>query len=288
MNFVSYSELQQDTEKLCEANPQWRRLSGVIGIPKSGMIPASQIAMRYNLPLTDIHSFLNNAGRFYPSREGQTYGDRAKSQGVLIVDDSSWSGNSLKAAIQELSIHPLLNQVPVEAVTIYGNPSDSIWKCFRSLDSPRIFEWNWTRNAYLQEIMLDLDGVLCNDPDPQKTRDKSYYNEWILDPVPKHLPLQEVRAIVSARLEQYRPETEAWLEKYKIRYQELVLLNCTEQERHERNLHAEHKVAWFSNSNSPLFIESDFHQAQHIHRRVSKAVLCPATSNHQAIFFRGK
>src|SRR3990167_9606945 len=98
MNFVSYRELIQDTDNLCSRNPQWRHLAGVVGIPRSGMIPATQIAMRYNLPLVDLHTFLNMSGRFYPSREGQQYGSRTGSKGILLVDDSSWSGNSLLSA----------------------------------------------------------------------------------------------------------------------------------------------------------------------------------------------
>lgn len=286
MNFVTYKELIQDTESLCNSNPNWRYLAGIIGIPRSGMIPASQIAMRFNLPLTDLHSFLNTCGRFYPSREGHQPVNSSSS--ILLVDDSSWSGNSFRAALQELRLHPLLKSLSYEPLVVYGNPSSDEFPCYRWLDSPRVFEWNWTRNTYLQETMLDLDGILCNDPDPTKTRDKYHYEQWIEDPIPKHLPTREVRAIVSARLEKYRRQTESWLDRHGVKYQEVVLLDCTEQERHEGNLHAEHKVRWFSNSNSPLFIESDLKQASHINRRVNKAVLCPATANHPSVFFRRK
>lgn len=283
MNFVSYKELIQDTENLCEVNPQWRNLAGVVGIPRSGMIPASQIAMRFNLPLVDLRSFLTHAGCFYSFRNAPA---RNPSQRILLVDDSTWSGNSLRSAIQDISIHPLLNSLIVEPVAIYGNPDLADFYCQRKLASPRMFEWNWQRNDYLQETMTDLDGILCYDPNPTKTRDIAYYNDWISNPIPKHLLSQKVRAIVSSRLEKYRAETEYWLNTYKIQYQELVLLDCTEEERHIGNLHAEHKVRWFSNSNSPLFIESDLAQARHIHRRVNKAVLCPATSAHPSIFFK--
>lgn len=287
MNFVSYQELIQDTEALCNRNPQWRELSGVIGIPRSGMIPASQIAMRYNLPLADLHSFLNTSGRFYPSRDGQQYSDRSESNGILLVDDSSWSGNSLATALTELSIHPILKSILVETATIYGNPESSQY-CYRQVSAPRIFEWNWTRNAYLQETMLDLDGVFCYDPDPSQTRNREYYEGWLPDAIPRHLPTQKVRAIVSSRLEKYRRQTEAWLKQWKVEYQELCLLDCTEEERHEGNLHAEHKVAWYSNSNSQLFIESDLAQAEHIYGRVGKSVLCPATDSQGSIFFRSE
>lgn len=252
------------------------------------MIPATQIAMRFNLPFTDLHSFLNNNGRFYPSREGQQYSDRTNAKGILLVDDSVWSGNSIKTAIQEIAIHPLLNALPLQVFAIYGNPNSNEVLSQLMLGSPRIFEWNWTRNAYLQETMLDLDGIFCDDPNPARTRERDYYDEWVSNPVPKHLTTQRVRAIISARLEEYRPQTESWLARYKIEYQELQLLDCTEEERHYGNLHAEHKVKWFSNSNSSLFIESDLTQAQYINRRVGKAVFCPASSNKPSIFFREK
>ena len=67
----------------------------VVGVPRSGMLPANMIALYLNVRLTDIDSFV----------EGHVYSSGARGKGlnsvirkVLVVDDSIYSGASLLEA----------------------------------------------------------------------------------------------------------------------------------------------------------------------------------------------
>lgn len=83
--------------------PRWAGVDVVVGLPKSGMLPASYIATALNVPLLDIDAFVYRAsigsGR-RPLRGFEDFprqGDR-----VLVVDDSISSGRALRAAEEKL------------------------------------------------------------------------------------------------------------------------------------------------------------------------------------------
>lgn len=81
----------------------------VVGIPRSGMLPANLIALYLNKPFTDIDSFAQ--GRIYASGERGAFIDKEKSQKVLVVDDSINSGGSLKKQRINFMILQLLIQI---------------------------------------------------------------------------------------------------------------------------------------------------------------------------------
>lgn len=282
MNFVSFAELARDVSHWIEMNPLWRELAGVVGIPRSGMLPASMIALRLNLPLADFEYFMSNGGRFYPARHGRadSYAPLTdERRRILLVDDSVSAGSTMAWAFGELSRMRLPWQFDVAAV--YG-PMDREFdgSFYRRIPSPRMFEWNWTRSAYLDDAMLDLDGVLCMDPEPNVTADRNRYEAWLPNAVPLHLPLRKFRAVVSARLERYREPTERWLTKWGIRYGDLYLINATEDERTKCDLHWKHKASHYNLSASPLFVESCPVQAKKIHETTSKPVFVPPSQSH--------
>jgi len=63
----------------------------IVGVPRSGLLSANILALKLNLPLTDIAGLCE--GRIFQS------GQRGKNfqikdvQHALVVDDSVWSGN---------------------------------------------------------------------------------------------------------------------------------------------------------------------------------------------------
>ena len=80
-------------------------------------------------------------------------------------------------------------------------------------------------------------------------------------------------AICTGRLEKYRPQTEAWLKKHGIRYNDLIMFNGTKEERDSNHLKnvGEYKADVFNNfeglafgvRQKPLyFIESCPHQSR--------------------------
>ena len=78
----------------------------VVGVPRSGMLPASMIALHLNTPLTDIYSYIDNR----PLMAGQTRRVKKNSlsqcnqaKHILVVDDSIASGKSMQTAMSLLS-----------------------------------------------------------------------------------------------------------------------------------------------------------------------------------------
>jgi hypothetical protein len=245
------------------------------------MLPAGIVATRFDLPLADLEYFLMSGGRFYPARHGRADGaywaaDRGRSSDCLLVlDDSSVTGATLKWAAAEIATHVATDRLNLELGAVYG-AAGCDFPHAKPLDGPRLFEWNWTRAAVLGEAMLDMDGLICEDPPPDVTRDPRAYAAWLPSAKPRYLPTRRVRAVVSARLEAHRQQTAAWLDRWGVNADELCLLDCTAKERGDFGLHVRHKVHHYGQSAAGLFCESDHRQALEIHSCTGKSVLCPA------------
>ena len=57
MNYRSLNDLNSTILKQLHLIP--RDIDLIVGVPRSGMLPANLLALYLNLPYTDIHSFMN-------------------------------------------------------------------------------------------------------------------------------------------------------------------------------------------------------------------------------------
>lgn len=284
-SYIPYSHLINDTLSWCDsyANRRWRGLIGVVGIPKSGMIPAQVIASRFNLPLADLEYFISTGGGFYPNRGCRPcqYRKRDTIEAcVLLVDDSVHEGSTLRTAEEELLMHwsVVAGQLEVETVAIYGTGYCKDFRYYKEVPLPRIFEWNWTKHPILEDAILDMDGVICRNwtgPQDESEDTMHRYEDWLVKVEPLYLPTRRVRAIASARIEKYREQTEVWLKRWGVEYGDLLLSQRSIKELRADNSHWMHKAEHYAASASPLFIESDLDQAQQIARATGKSVFCP-------------
>ena len=273
MNFVTYKELVSDIHAWIDARPDWYEYRGVVGIPNSGMVPAHIIASRCGLPVVDLESYLNTGGRFRPSRHLSREMIPNPTKGkVLVIDDSIYAGMTMKWAEGELRSHAAMQGMEYELAAIYSSMISIPYSYFRVIDSPRMFEWNWLHNTTLTDCLVDLDGLICEDPRERIGEDD--YASWIPRAKPRHLPKVRLGVIVSARLEKYQEPTEQWLRDHSIVFHELFLIDSTAEERESRNLYVEHKARCYQNSQAHIFIESDHGQAKQISRRTKRPVLC--------------
>jgi orotate phosphoribosyltransferase len=120
---------------------------------------------------------------------------------------------------------------------------------------------------------FDLDGVLCRDPTPRENDDGPCYHEFLSTVDPRVVPSERIGTIVTARLEKYREETEAWLDEHDIEYDRLVMLDLPDMETRRRlGVHAEFKARVYEESDATLFVESDHGQALEIARRTDRPV----------------
>ena len=71
-----------------------RDIDLIIGIPRSGMLPANLLSLYLNKPYTDLQSFLN--GHIYKAGARSQFFDISEFKNILVVDDSVASGSAIK------------------------------------------------------------------------------------------------------------------------------------------------------------------------------------------------
>lgn len=259
LTFRSTADLVRDA---LEAARHLPRPSVVIGVPKSGMIPAAVMANHWQVPLS-------TPGVFARWCETLGHGERdlaavnataGHTPRPLIVDDSVNTGRSMGEAMDAVSrvcSH-------VDTLVIY----DSV-----NTPHPRVYEWNLYYSWAIKRAAVDLDGVLCRDPTREENDDGERYRGflWSVPPWRDHL---EVGYIVTARLEKYRAATEAWLGRHRIKYRALYMLDATAEERRAKRMHASFKASVAKGLDLALFVESSAVQAEQINALAGLPVYC--------------
>lgn len=275
LEYISTERLIQDTRDLIRRLPS--DLSGIAGIPRSGLLPASYLAMTLHRPLYELcrERGLRRVGHGLRLETG------ALQDGpLLVIDDSVYSGYAMGMARRALA-----RTCPTRAAifaALYPRPATS--SCVdvyaRLAPEPHLFEWNLFNCNQTSTFAFDLDGVLCHDwTGDNLDGDGPEYRSFVRDAQPKWLPRRGVLAlIVTARLERYRAETEDWLRRHGIRVRELIMGPwATARERRDSYDAGHFKGRAYRQSGCRLFIESDPSQAEAIFRAAGKPVLCPVT-----------
>ncbi|MBX2857336.1 MAG: hypothetical protein KTR17_01635 [Cellvibrionaceae bacterium] len=275
MNYKAFADLNSDIRE------DFQKISTldvdlVVGLPRSGMVPAYIVSMLMNLSCTDFQSFLDNRplkrGSTRSARNQLVYPHDAKK--ILIVDDSVNTGLSMEQARGQIP-EQLLPKVKTMAVYSASRTPQCIDFYLKYLPQPRVFEWNVFGHHVLKEACFDIDGVLCVDPTAEQNDDGEKYRDFILNAEPKFLPSSKVHALVTSRLEKYRPETELWMQKHGVEYEHLIMLDLpSAQERRRLKCHGKHKANYYKNSGALLFVESEVFQAQEICVLTGKPVYC--------------
>ena len=247
----------------------------VVGIPRSGIIPAYIIALFINKNVCSLNEFTNN---IVP-----THGDRIvaennnSKQKILIVDDSICTGNAISKVKEQLS---QMDKDKYEFIylTIFATKEsqNKIDIFFETVEQPRMFQWNYLNHCYANKCCYDMDGVLCVDPTPEENDDGEKYLDFIKNAKPLFIPNYTINSIVTSRLEKYRIPTENWLKQHNVKYKNLYMLNLPNQkERLRLGCHAEFKAKIFKKlKNCSYFIESDANQAKIIAKLSKKLVIC--------------
>lgn len=254
-----------------------REVEVVAGVPRSGMLPATLIALHLNLPLTDVDGLLRgkllSCGLTKDLRV--TERDLSNIRRILVVDDSIASGNQMCAVREALVERGIAGRCIFLAVYATPTSSQLVDLHFETLPQPRLFEWNLMHHGFLRKAAVDFDGVLCKDPAPDENDDGPRYERFLRDAQPLFLPSKPVGMIVTCRLEKWRPQTEEWLAKHGVKYGKLIMLDLpSKAERQKRRVHARFKSEVYLRSEAQLFIESCPVQAVEIAKRTGKPVLC--------------
>ncbi len=276
--FVSLADLMRLVREHVARVP--RDVDLIVGIPRSGMIPAYAIALYRNLAVTTLAEFIERRS----PRHGRTrflareIRDPFQAERILLVDDSCSSGGTLEHARTAICESGFTGSIVTCVPIVEPSAADKVDIWFAVVPPPRVFEWNVFHHHIIEEACVDFDGVLCSDPLDDENDDGLRYLEFLANARPLHVPTRPIGHIVSARLEKHRKASEEWLARQGIRYRHLHLLDLpSKAERLRTHAHSRHKCEIYRRVGAPLFIESDETQAAEIARSTGWPVLCART-----------
>lgn len=288
VRWIGNARLARDSATLAGMLPH--DCGGIVGIPRSGMMPATLIATQLYLPLYTLTSTGPVRSDWTTSR-----GCRGGKGPLAVVDDTVYAGHASWRARE------LLTRLEVDHViaAVYCTPwmTHAVDHYAAVLPPPHVLEWNWAnvgpnvgrwdggdaRNrVWGGGVACDMDGILCEEPrvpDADSGPGLERYRQWILGARPLMLPrMNPIKLVVTGRVERWRPETEAWLAKRGVRVERLVMHPAaTAGERDRAGDVAAMKGREFAASRCGIFIESDPRQCGTIHEVSGKVVICPAT-----------
>lgn len=180
-------------------------VDAVLGVPRSGMIPAYLVGLYLNKPVSDIQRFAEGKTTFAAGARGANI-RRSHSRKILVVDDSYRRGHAyLKVREQLKHIQDVEFIYAAIFTTSEGIDVLDVW-C-EVMTSHRMFEWNIFHHPLISKAALDIDGVLCENPPVDD--DGEQYLAYIRHATSKFIPSIPVKMLVSCRLEKYRAATEA-------------------------------------------------------------------------------
>ena len=274
--FITYKAMTDDCIDLLIPKISQMKISGIVGVPRSGMLVSSICATSLNLPLYTLSQgkivLCNSISEFGGSRMSDHVPNSGK---LLVLDDTAFGGFTLekiKTSLGNDYYYGVLyarSQI-IEKVDVFG----------KELDAPHLLEWNLFNSHHMSRTLLDFDGVLSPNAPHEICIDEERYIEYIknVEPFYHRIPRVRCKGIVTARLEKYREITEAWLKRYGIDYGFLKMYPTEKEETRNRN-HiqeaANFKAKHFAESNARFFVESELPEAVIIRRESGKFVICP-------------
>ncbi len=277
LNYKTYQDLISDIKVNIYKIPT--DIDLIVGIPRSGMIPAYMIGLMLSKQVCSLYEFLSEDFKNNTTRRIKFSGEI---KNVLFVDDSILSGSAALETKKLVMNSGLDKKYNIKYMAIYYKTNDYkkvIDIALTQINTPRIFQWNYLNHTFLQDAAFDIDGVLCKDPLAEENDDGSKYTHFILNAKPLFIPQYKIPYIITSRLEKYRLETEEWLCKNNVKYDKLIMLSgYSAEERRKLNLHAKFKAEQYKKlTDIQLFIESDKKQAEEIAKLTGKLCFCTAT-----------
>lgn len=271
MNFVSYAQLAKDVERIIPQLPE--DIGLVVGIPRSGLTVALMVAQRLKRPVTSVDWPVSYKISFSHKLRLQEGGNR-----ILLVDDSSRTGTSLKRAFAALADNPETKDVPVSTLVMYATKPlySQVDYCARVIGTPRAFQWNVLNHSILRKSCMDIDGVLCRDPVKDEYSNPAKMLEFVQNVKPMATPDYKIKALVTWRPASLKTETVKWLRKHGIRYDKIYFrpspyanaagVSSAIKGKWKSNVYRKESKCW-------LFIESDREIAKKIYQETKRPVL---------------
>lgn len=279
MEYITYETMCRDIRQNLTKIP--RDVCGVLGIPRSGMLPATIIAEHLNIGLCTLDAAMSMGVDAALRSHGGRSLRKTSSRRLLVVDDSCYYGNALTSVRDTLS-HPAFSGYDITVLVVYlegpcTKERPDIWlRDIRSTaaDGPfgwAIYEWNLFAHGRLTErTLFDLDGVICVEPPDERYTDA--YETYIAKPTPLHVPTAKTVSICTYRL---------------MRYAGVTAKSLADMGLPDVNLHmatdrklppADFKAQVYRGDYWMLFVESSRRQATLLREYTRKPVICMETN----------
>lgn len=256
-HYVTTAQLVADTLALLPQLPA--DLDAVVGIARSGLLPASLVATARHVPLWTCSRGQGLTDPGHGGRmDGATGGDPRH---VVVVDDTAALGREMPAAAA--LVRERWPAARITRAVVYCTPQArrAVDLCAAIYPGAHYLEWNWCNAGHGAACGYDFDGVLCHDDDPAR---------------PLFLPRRApVPLIATGRHESRREVTEAWLDRWGVRCERLVMRDFDAPGEYDPDRIAAFKASHYQASKCILFAESDPWQAERIAEITGRAVLCP-------------
>lgn len=256
--FITNERLISDTLSIVQDLPP---LKGILGVPRSGMFPASILSIATSLPLYSLSNgeiVLLSADEKYGGSRMVNFSQLDEDLPILVVDDTTYSGGAMFRT--RLLMNEKFKNHKFLYTSIYHEPS-SAYHLFKDsvssdylldiinyeLHFPHVLEWNFFNAHPMQLGMFDLDGVFCEDCPPEYDIDDKKYTNWIKNVQPYKIRIPKLfpcMAICTGRPEKFRSETEEWLDRHGIKYGKLFMWEGTKEQRDKNGKHIENVAAF--------------------------------------------
>ncbi len=272
MEYRSIAELNDRVVDWLGALP--RDLDLIVGIPRSGMLPANLLALHLHLPFTDVEGLC--AERIMASgQRGVPYPDVERALNVLVVDDSVCSGHSMNSARTTLAAAGLPHRILFGAVFVTPEAvrEGKVDLFAEAVPMPRAFEWNILHTAQLRRFCIDFDEVIAGAGEDAGPAGAAGSHGAPGARKPLFLPRHRIGWLVTARPEDMRAQTLSWLARNGIECEHLIMPSAPSDVRSA----AAFKARVYRDTGAELLIEGDPDHTAAIAERSGKPVFCFAT-----------
>jgi orotate phosphoribosyltransferase len=256
--YISTAQLLADTLNLRTQLPE--DTAAVVGVARSGMLPASLLACHLHRPLYSVSADgVRDCGRGARLRGALPLGP------IVLIDDTVYNGLQMRQREELVRQH--FGKQSIIRCAVYSTPpgAGAVDLISALLPPPHYLEWNLANSGYLATTAWDLDGIIVTN----HTALPLY--------TPRSAP---VRMIITARPGTERETTIRHLRRLGVTLQELVMWPGSAKDREailqaDPEAVARWKARVYRNSKCQLYVESEPGLARAIARISQLPVLCP-------------
>ena len=273
MNYRSIADLNDHVLNWCSQLPP--DIDLIVGIPRSGLLVGTLLALHLNKPLADVDGLLQGRTLGAGNRLHADLQAGSTSLTVLVVDDSVWSGGQMDAVRRRIEAAAVPHRLLYGAVYVLPSAVGLVDYYYETLGLPRAFEWNIMHHPYLQSSCVVADGILW----PEKLKFAETHDSGgpssLAATAPLFQPSQPIGHLIVQQPGRARAVIEPWLARNGIDYQHIALIDPKQEGPADAALsRAQSKASLYRQTNAWIFIEPELSQAVLIAQLSKRPVFC--------------